>query len=359
LNNKILFLAFSPTGRYKTDGLISRIKAVDALFLDEPRTYLYISLRKNSKRYHNVAGMLEAYELNLFFHFFKIIKLFYSSPIVYSHSIYLLRNIWFLLPFYKGDFFLDAHGVVPEEIKYFGGNALLGRFMTFVEKLVFRKKRMTVICVTNAMRQHFMRKYPHFKGSFILYNIYPSNLSPNNSSFNDDNKNQVDETVTVIYSGGAALWQKIDLMLDIIEQNQADNIEYIILSIDVEDFENGIAMRKINREKLQLKTVEPNELINFYKKADFGFLLRDDHIVNQVASPTKLIEYLSNGIIPIVLTPNIGDYLSSGFEYLTLDKFDKSIKKPVNKSFKNISIAKSLLEKNNETNFKDRVLNSL
>ncbi|MES2427315.1 MAG: glycosyl transferase family 1 [Bacteroidota bacterium] len=357
MSKKILFLALAPNDRYKTDGVTSRMKAIDALFKDDPRTYLYISLSKNFKKYHNVTDTLEVYELNLFLHFFKIIKIFFSSPIVYSHSIYLLKNIWFLIPFYKGKFFLDAHGVVPEEIKYFKNNILSFWFMAFVEKLVFTKNNVTVICVTNTMQKYFRYKYPNFKGKFILYNIFPANLSPN-SSFKDYNKDQSDSAITVIYSGGAASWQKIDLMLDTIEQNQANNIKYIILSLELKEFDKRIAARKINRENLQLKMVEPKELIDFYQKADFGFLLRDDNIVNQVASPTKLIEYLSYGIVPIVLAPNIGDYLNYGFEFLTLDKFDKLVKKPTTKSFKNISIAEDLLKKNGEINFKDKILYS-
>ena len=44
-------------------------------------------------------------------------------------------------------------------------------------------------------------------------------------------------------------------------------------------------------------------------KYDFGFLLRDNINVNNVASPIKFLEYVGNGVIPII-SEGIGDYSS-------------------------------------------------
>jgi hypothetical protein len=353
MSKKLLFLGLSPDERYKMNGVVSRIKAVDSHFLNDTRTYLYVSLIKNIRKYHHCSNKLEVYELNFFFHFFTIAKILYSSNIVYAHSIHHIKNIWCIMLFYKGNLFLDAHGVVPEEVKYFEGNLLSFWYMSLIEKIVFAKRKLTVICVTKAMQDHFSNKYPNFKGKFILYNIFPVHFD--NLFLVNNNKKQSNDKVTIIYTGGSALWQKIDLMLDVIEKNQTGNIEYIILTGDLKEFEYKISKRKINKQNIELKTVLPKELVNFYQKADFGFLLRDDNIVNQVASPTKMIEYLSFGIIPIVVTPNIGDYLSYSFEFLTIDKFNTAIKKPDCKSAKNISIAQNLLNKNNEIDIRSIV----
>lgn len=56
-----------------------------------------------------------------------------------------------------------------------------------------------------------------------------------------------------------------------------------------------------------------------YQTAHYGFVLRDDITVNNVACPTKLVEYLQYGILPILLTPNIGDFAARGMEYLPLE----------------------------------------
>jgi hypothetical protein len=359
MRKKLLFLAPFPNERYKMDGMISRIKSIDSFFLNDCRTYLYVSVRKNLRSYHKVSNNLEVYELNLFIHFFKIIKILFSSDIAYSHSIYQVRNIWFLLPFYKGKLFLDVHGVVPEEIKYFGGSRLSFLFMSIVEKVVFTKKNTNIICVTKAMQNHFTSKYKHLGGKFILHCIFPAHLKYENDLLENDTQNQFNDPVTIIYSGSSALWQKPDLMLDIIKKNQ-NNIKYIILTSDINGFESKIKGMKIDLKNIELKMVSPEELTSYYRRADFGFLLRDDNIVNRVAAPTKLIEYLSCGIIPIVISPNIGDYLSYGYEFLTLDNFtENSVVKPKTKSKINISIARKLLNENNEINFRNSILEPL
>ena len=43
-----------------------------------------------------------------------------------------------------------------------------------------------------------------------------------------------------------------------------------------------------------------------YRK-DFGFCLRNDNIINLVASPTKVLEYVSRNVVPI-LTEHVGDF---------------------------------------------------
>ena len=42
-----------------------------------------------------------------------------------------------------------------------------------------------------------------------------------------------------------------------------------------------------------------NNLDSELAKYKYGFLLREDHIVNHVATPTKMNSYLSVGVIPI------------------------------------------------------------
>jgi hypothetical protein len=60
-----------------------------------------------------------------------------------------------------------------------------------------------------------------------------------------------------------------------------------------------------------------------YSAADFGFIVRDKSPVNGVACPTKLIEYLCYGVIPIVELVEIGDFAAYGYEYVSLADFNE------------------------------------
>lgn len=360
MKRKILFLAPYPDDRYPKDGMITRILNIDHHFKDEKRTYLYVSLMRNFKRYYRFDGNLEVFELNILLHLFEIISIMFSAENIYSHSIYQLKNIWFFIVFIKKKIILDVHGVVPEEIEIFGKKDLLFYILLISEKILFKKNNALVICVTNSMKTYYQKKYSNYKGEFLVFNIFPNQLVQNNKDKYFDKKsilNLNDNNVIVLYSGGTIGWQKVELMLDIIEKNQSSRIEYIILSVELDRFKELIQKYNIPQNKIKLKTVSQSELSDYYKIADYGFILRDDNVVNNVANPTKLIEYLFYGIIPIVLSPNIGDFLNYGYEYVKYEEFDINIKKPSEKNRKNIEIAQMLLKSNTQIDFKNEILN--
>lgn len=120
----------------------------------------------------------------------------------------------------------------------------------------------------------------------------------------------------MIYSGGTQSWQKIDLLIDTIKKI-ADKYEIIILSPEIEKFTKLLGELK---QKVVLKSVLPENLDIEYQKADLGFILRDDIIVNRVACPTKIIDYLEYGIIPIISCPEIGDFNKMGYSYIHYEK---------------------------------------
>ena len=51
------------------------------------------------------------------------------------------------------------------------------------------------------------------------------------------------------------------------------------------------------------------------------YLIQFDIVVNRVACPTKLVEYMFYGITPIVLSKEIDDYNELGYEYLDYKDF--------------------------------------
>jgi hypothetical protein len=71
--------------------------------------------------------------------------------------------------------------------------------------------------------------------------------------------------------------------------------------------------------------VDKAGLVHHYARADLGFVLRSESIVNRVACPTKLIEYMRFGIVPIVISPKIGDFEDYGYQFVTLEEFEQGI----------------------------------
>lgn len=343
IKSGLLFLAPYPNEENIRDGMVSRVEAIDMLVRDKNRIYLNISFRRNWKKMISDLQGVRVYNLNIFLHFMTILKVFRSSKLIYIHSLHSVKHVIMLFPILHPEkIILDAHGVVPEEEKYFRNLKLLVAYYQFVERVVFYYANH-IVCVTSSMIRYFRKKYPNYKGDYHLYRILPSVLRDEDVA----EKLVPDEKIRVLYSGGIAPWQKIDLILEMIEKYQSSNIQYMILTGRPDYFRFEINKYQINPDNLVIDSVDPSELYKYYREADYGFILRDDNPVNNVANPTKLIEYLYYGMIPIMLSKNIGDYREMDIDYLPLDQFSESIPKPLRKSKKNMQVARMMISQNN------------
>lgn len=342
---EIIFLAPYPDDENIKDGMVQRIKHVDDLFNSYNRFYLDLSFRRNFKTYinkpsHNVTH----YKLNVFMHFIKIWKLIMNSEKIYIHSIYRFFTVIFPIFFYKKNICLDVHGVVPEENMMTKGYFFF-KLYSIVEYFAF-KIITHVVFVTKAMETHYSQKYDLQKIKSVIFNIYPNighNLEINPEIYNS-------KTV-VIYSGNAQKWQNVEDMLELIQRNYNDNFEYYILTGQPDFFKQLLKKYKLNKDNIIVKTVSPEELSFYYSKAHYGIILRDDILVNKVANPTKMIEYLMFGIIPIVRLKEIGDFYSMGYDFVEESSFNKYLK-PL-KSLKNIQIAQKICLENKAVDIKE------
>jgi hypothetical protein len=301
----ILFIAPNPFKTKKREGFLQRVAAIDSLFVCEEKIY-YDDVDDDDK----FADYL------------------LDATIIYVHSVYNANKILRFYPQFASKIITDLHGIVPEEEEY-ADNQELARVMQATEKDVFKYGKYFV-SVSNAMVVHFTIKYnlknvkkwivlPIFDGSPVVPT--PKNKTCNNK---------------VIYAGGTQNWQNVDLMVDTINSS-SNKYSFTILTHDTQAF-SGIG--ECASKRTIVKQVESNLIANYYKQAGLGFILRDDMILNRVACPTKLIEYLAHGVVPIVLCENIGDFATMGYSFLTLDDFN------------NDSISIVRLRKSVENNYK-------
>ena len=149
-----------------------------------------------------------------------------------------------------------------------------------------------IFLVSEEMKRHYMRMYGcRLKNSFVMpcYNL------PKSKDFDTKQYNNP----VFVYAGNAAAWQGVDLMLDIysiIEKN-IPNSKIILLSKNEKEFSDKLIERGI--KNYEIKYVNMDQLQSELHKCKYGFIIRDNHIVNRVATPTKMNSYLSNYLIPI------------------------------------------------------------
>lgn len=114
------------------------------------------------------------------------------------------------------------------------------------------------------------------------------------------------------YLGGMSAWQnfpKIVTMMSFINQKIPESLFKIATNeIDIcKKIIDEYASKEL-KEKIFLSSLSSKEEIEkFLSNCEFGFLIRDDIVVNHVSSPIKLAEYLSCGV-NIITTPAIRSY---------------------------------------------------
>lgn len=342
----IVFIAPHPHELSKADGFAQRVNSIDNMFCDLNRIYIKIELKNKSSiiRYKNnsLSVHIAIYDIMLFL---GAIGAILYSRIVYSHSIYgcsrLFDTILFSVPqTYK---ILDAHGLVPEERQYIGKK---WSFRYKIAEFLAFKQANLCIFVTKNMYRHFHEKYLSTNYQSLILPIF---IEKGNKSLPKLKKQNIYfRKPSFIYTGGTQPWQLIPKMLDGISK-QINIGNYLILT-PTEVHLNSELKHLFNRHpNIQFGTMSPKHLKNIYSYFQYSFILREEHPVNKCACPTKIIECLENKLIPILLTPDIGDFKYLGIKYLPFEDFitGKLLSKNDIKEFNRINT--KVVEKLHET----------
>ncbi len=240
-----------------------------------------------------------------------------KSSAIYIHSIHQVRWISAIYAVFSDKIITDLHGIVPEEESYLG-NEKASSEMADVEREVFKYGKK-FIAVSQKMVDWYNNKYSLGDDTvWIILPIFSGTLSSRRHLLSYKRRQ-------VIYAGGMQRWQNPDLMVRAIKD--ARSYSYCIYTHEG-DILNDL-LRKNSIDGVNVKSGSKEQVIEEYSSSKLGFLLRDDHALNRVSCPTKLVEYLSNGVVPIVLSPYIGDFFDLGYRYVLYDDF---VNKPINEA---------------------------
>lgn len=272
----IFIVAPNPFKEKHREGYLQRVASIDKILEGHKRYY--------SDDFHSSE---------------QLAKMLIKADYIYVHSIYQAELIIDCYPMFGYKILTDLHGVVPEE-EEMQGEHRRSKELGEIEKKVFEYGAVFVT-VTNAMKEHYEKKYPWAKKKkWILLPIF------NDLSINKEASNKIPRRV--IYAGGAQKWQNVDLIIETVDKGP-DEYSYDILTRDVDAFAS------INKKDgVNITSVEHNMIHARYIKSELGFVLRDDILVNKVACPTKLVEYLAYGVVPIIKSSNIGDFDKMGYK---------------------------------------------
>ena len=157
-----------------------------------------------------------------------------------------------------------------------------------------------VNAVSRTMSDWICRKY-HRKSSVLPCCVAEEALVGENCMAERKGK-------TVVYSGGLSAWQKIDSIIKTMkEMSEMDStMRFRFLTQDIASLESKCNQHDFPKERWVAKSCCPSEVVSELAKADCGIIFRDDTVINRVASPIKVGEYLAAGL-SIIASPHIGD----------------------------------------------------
>ena len=307
----ICVVATFPSEQTLKEGMIQRVAHIDRLMAAVPRDYLDISFRRFLRRQVRTEGLATVHCLNFFAHFFVIRRMLRAARTVYVHSAF---NALRMMPFgTRAQVIFDAHGVVPEECVQ-QGQAGYARLLTLAERFILRRCDV-LVCVTRSMLAHFRQKHGPRPGRTEL--ILPILPHLGDGSTAAQALQAARDADAVVYAGGMQAWQNVDRMVDAAARQP--RLRYTFLSADADGF--AARLRAAGVREFTCKAVPPQQVKDYYLAHAYGFVLREDNLVNRVACPTKLVEYLYWGVLPVVITPRIGDFDAHAMHAVTLEQF--------------------------------------
>lgn len=187
-----------------------------------------------------------------------------------------------------------SQGVWPEESFLRHESRLRLTVCDFVEKkaLVWAEK---VFLVSNAMFRHYEEKYSiGLAGKSFVTACSNEEIHPNAFAMEGKYSRPI-----FTYAGSLVAYQCIDQMLCAYAKARAvfPEARLLFFTNEVEEAERKVAAMGL--EGVIVDSRPQDQLWKYVAEAKYGFVLREDSVINRVATPTKISTYLANGVIPI------------------------------------------------------------
>lgn len=186
-------------------------------------------------------------------------------------------------------------GVVPEETALLFADSwtsgLRKRLHNFLEDMSLRRCKLNIM-VSTAQLEHYRQKYDYRGDNYFIMPCFNTSLRA--EDFNQERY----ATPSFVYVGNMAAWQCFDETLELFKAIKARVPE---ATLDIFTGDQREAKEKLLKHGVDARVdyVKPQQLQELLSKYKYGFIVRDDSIINRVATPTKMGNYMASGIMPV------------------------------------------------------------
>lgn len=268
---------------------------------------------------HLIKSINIFYPFAFIFHMFQLIIFLKKSKsnysFIHSRSDYTQFIVLITKYFHKLNSIWDCRGDTISEIKYALSKKnivykLYGfiYIIPFFRYILFKNKRKSkhIIFVSDLLKSTILRN----KKSFDSFDIIPCLVNDKLFYFNNNLREEMRKKFKIksnqkvfIYSGSMVGYQSFDLHTEFYKDILSDNNNILFI------LTNHIQIAKFyfnnfDNDRIIIKSVDFLKVNDYYNLADFGILIRNNNLLNRVASPTKFGEYCLTGL-KVIMNKNV------------------------------------------------------
>lgn len=242
----------------------------------------------------------------------------YANIIIFAQNYYS-GYIGLRLKQSIGNVYLHTNlrGLPAEEELVYSDSPLLKRLLIYLVLKIIGKKVVpesdSLSVVSKQYKKYLESRFETGLKPIIVYPcVYNSDQFYKDESLREIFRKKYhiqDHQKVFVYSGSMNNYQVpveiFQFYSNIAKQDPGQNCVFLFLTLDREKAVHLSKSYPVHN--LIVKSVYDKDLLGIYNASDIGVICRNKDIVNHVASPTKIGEYLSTGN-SVILTEGIGDY---------------------------------------------------
>lgn len=202
----------------------------------------------------------------------------------------------------------DGRGAYEAEFKEYNvaQSVMLNSEIRQIEETVVLKSDFR-IAVSQALVEYWRREFNYDKTTHV---VIPCTLRSASSPILDgaEMRRQLGYNsgdIVIVYSGSFAGWQSFGLLDEIGGKLLVSNpaVKILVLAPD------ATGLKILNRfpDRVVAKWLPAEQVGAVLSACDYGWLVRENSVTNEVASPVKFAEYLHAGL-PVLISPRLGDF---------------------------------------------------
>lgn len=232
-------------------------------------------------------------------------------------------------------------GISPEEYLMINNYSFKSKFIYYIFSILERitlKISYFNFFVSNKMKEHYSEKYNQKIDNDCIIPCYNKHL--NKEYF----KSEIKKELSFVYAGSLYSWQCFEKTVQLYKEIERKDSKASLTILTKEIDEAKVILKKYKVKNYNVLYVSLDALDAELSKYQYGFLIRDNHPINNVSTPTKMNSYLAVGLIPIYT-----DVIYSFNENLNLLNFE------IKFTFKQniVDVANKIIENSKHINYND------